>query len=71
MNSTVTDIAGALASAMRSGSSSARVTMGDKQHAFAWCKGSVNAAVSYFASGVSESSSFSAMSVNYDSDVTE
>ena len=69
MNSTVTDIAGELASALRGGSSSARVTFGDKERAFAWTNGTLNAAISYFSSGVSESSTFSAMLVNNDSDV--
>ena len=66
---TVTDIAGQLATALRSGSSSARVTFGDKSQAWAWCNNNLNAAIAYFTNGVSDASTFSAMQVNYDADV--
>ena len=68
MNSTVHSIADELSSAIRSGMGNARVEFGSKQTAWAWTTGPLNSAISYFSSGVSDSSSFQAMRVNYDSD---
>lgn len=59
----LTDIAAQFQTALSNGQGSARVSMGDKAEAFAWCGPTLNAAVSAVSGAVAQSRTFNAVRV--------
>lgn len=66
----VTDIAAQFQSALATGQGSARVSMGNKAQAFAWCGPTLNAAISAVSGAVAQSRNFPAIRVDNTTPVT-